>query len=467
MSGGILDDEDCQDNSRESPCTTGSCNRPIVRDFALADKPLPSPPLIDVINNELQEYERGSLGRFRARSLILGEGETVEEAQKAMVPPPLNIGRKCAQNLVRRTRSLSPLVEHSEGPTRLHAEQPPILPPRQKRFGSVRNARLAAEAHLVAAGSRPALRHGPLRSTVSTNSLRSPSPRLWQSAVATPPSEVAFVNPRQAPSPPYEIVNLGPRKEFHKTTAQPGNVARARAAAVEALHAKKSRGSPRSSGSSCEAESSRLTGSVRRPREKLGQPGSGRAALENLPTSRVDFATRSCSLPRASAYKLRENVRGERTNISRPSRDVEPESVNDETILEGLSSSSRWSEDSSPVSRYQPPRCDDEEGGGGGGETYEDFPPRRRSSTDPDDLRRVDIPPPDNSILVTKQTSITHHQPSCLRGGGSDSSDSSANSSSSSSSDSLNGYSTRIVSPWSPLVPASFTRPTPSERLHG
>jgi hypothetical protein len=82
-------------------------------------------------------------------------------------------------------------------------------------------------------------------------------------------------------------------------------------------------------------------------------------------------------------------------------------------------------------------------------------------------LRRVDIPPLDNSILVTKQTSITHHQPSCLRGGGSDSSDSSANSSSSSSSSSHNGYSTRIVSPWSPLVPASFTRPTPSERLHG
>ena len=189
--------------------------------------------LTSVIDGELEKSGRTGLG-----------GETGEPAEEALIPAPLNVGRNYAQTSVRRTRSLSPLAEHSEGPTGLHIKRSPTLPSRQKHFGSVRNARLAAEAHLAAAGSRPALRHGPLKSSVSTNSLRSPRPRVWRSGLASSPSDEAFINPRRAPSPPYKVVNLGPRAEkFHQTGAQPGNVATPRAAAAEALNAKKSRGS--------------------------------------------------------------------------------------------------------------------------------------------------------------------------------------------------------------------------------
>ena len=442
MSGGLPNDENCQDNPQSPSSTTGSCNRPIARDFAFADKPLPPPPgsprsslrakksvqpldarrareafvrreidtsslslatrkVLDHFNRlsrDTSESERvlveleaepfevpvndvktllelrretAKLPLDRRRrllkeltSVIDGEleksgrtglgGETGEPAEEALIPAPLNVGRNYAQTSVRRTRSLSPLAEHSEGPTGLHTKRSPTLPSRQKHFGSVRNARLAAEAHLAAAGSRPALRHGPLKSSVSTNSLRSPRPRVWRSGLASSPSDEAFINPRRAPSPPYKVVNLGPRAEkFHQTGAQPGNVATPRAAAAEALNAKKSRGS-------------------------------------------LD-------------------------------------------------------------SRYLPPRCDDEE-------THEVPPTNYHSSTRSANFRRVHIPPTDRSILVTKETSITH-QASCLRGGGGDG-DSRSNSNSNESSDSSDSPGISSREPTSPsqqknrFVPAIFNRIT-------
>ena len=442
MSMGLAENENCYKSRRELPRTTDHCNRPVVKDFGFADKPLPSPPLVDIIEHELEQNEKGKMGRSNAQSLILMEGETIEEAQKILMPPPLNVGRKFPQNSVHRARSLSPLPEHNVDPNDQTRNQRQLMLSNHKQPGSVRNVRLAAGARLTIARSHSAPRHGPIRSTTSTPSLHSPYPRVWWSALASSPNENAFVNPRRAPSPPTKkgskydcsdytpsgLPNAGPTppppprsldrrrptwpsqpicedeaaaltKEIG-TPRQQGNRAGGRAVAAKALSANKCSNSPRSSGSSCEAEDRKNSGKGRRPREKLQN-------------SHVEFAPRPRSLPRSSANNSNPALSGGKTHISRTWNGVERDSARVETILEENPSHSRRPEDPNPVSLHQLPRCDDDE------ETGDDNSIQDPLATEPNNIRRAPIPQPDNSILVTKQTSITHHhQPSCLRGGG-------------------------------------------------
>ena len=214
MSGGLPKDNNSHNDPGKLRCGTDFCNTPIVRDFAVLDKPLPSPPLIDVVDNEMEDNELESLRRSHVLSMMLREGENAEDARKALVPPPLNIGRKRAQNSGLRTSSLSPLMGYDGGPPRLHTEQLQASPSSPKRFGSVRNARLAAEARLAAGASRSGQRHGPLSSTTSTPCLYSQSQLPWRSALASCPNEEYFVNPRKAPSPPCKKVSSSKEKGF-------------------------------------------------------------------------------------------------------------------------------------------------------------------------------------------------------------------------------------------------------------
>ena len=507
MSKGLADNKNCYNNRGDLPRTTDHCSRPIVRNFGFADKPLPSPPLMEIIKHELEQNERGNMGRCNARSLVLMEGETVEEVQKLLMPPPLDVGRKYAPNSSRRARSLSALPEQNIVTNGENADQPhPQLKlSTHKQPGSVRKARLAAEARLAIAGCYSSSRHGPIRSTTSTPSLHSPSPRVWWSALASSPNEEAFVTPRRAPSPPtkkgskhdysaYTSPNLSkfgpplspppprspdrrrptwppqpiwedettslakeagtqdkarqldPRDQSVGIPRLPSNVARAPAAVVEALSATKCQDSDKSSGSSCEAEDRKNSGNGRRPREKLQN-------------SHVEFAPRPCSLPRSSANNSNPALSGGKSNISRTWNGVEPDSARVETILEGNPSDSRRPEDSNPDSQRQPLSCDDDE------ETDDDNSIQDHLAAEPNNIRRARLPPPNTSFLVTKSTSITHHhQPSCLRGGGN--SERRKRSDGSTSTDSSGNSNGEAAEQRSRFVPALFTRLTDSERGH-
>ena len=190
------------------------------------EKPLPPLPA--------RVVDEGTIGYDRHMSytpLVLQEGETAEEVQRALTPTPLDITREVTLQEMLHPRSYSPPLQPPRGrPTQRTAEIP-ARTASPKQAGSIRQARLIAEARLVAVGRSPLPRQCP---DIPTSFV--PKADHARSSIVSTIDEEGPMGPEPEPK-----VRLTENMLEVKTAlrAATGSVARARAAAEAALAAGK------------------------------------------------------------------------------------------------------------------------------------------------------------------------------------------------------------------------------------
>ena len=410
-SGALPNDDICERYPHRPPCLTKSCENVTARETAYPENTshgisIPSQNLSAPKKSVQFVDKRAGVdplvrGHDPSRAIradtklneLLGLERNIEQLQAFQRPARPSIRRKPVPDYSYQPRTLSPLVEDAISNDTGHIYSPP---------GSVRSARLAANAPRLYNTGRPESRHGTIPSMLSTPTLRSPTHSLRSAASCNFSIflEEDFENPRQAPSPPEKYASC------RSTSVPARSVADSRCFAIPTDACSFS--IPRSRRSSFKANKPIAYVQTQRSFARLGSTNS-LIAQSGLPT-------RSCSLPRQIAGERAATLENQYQKGTAPvdtPQEVTPELTPSSTISD--SSSSIYSE-ASDLETTKANRPSD---------TFEaadaDIPIETRWSFSTDTTAIPKPRPSKNSIQVTTSTTVAHtteRQPLCLRGGG-------------------------------------------------